>query len=118
MTFDWSEFYRFAEYLQKDSSFDCQEAVQRTIVSRAYYAAFCMAKETAERKYKIPFKGNGTDHRRICVEYAKRERRDISDALRELRKFRNMCDYQKDIKNMHNLTESSLRLSHEIMLHL
>jgi hypothetical protein len=60
--FNWNEFYRLAEHLNNDYSFDCQQAVQRTIVSRAYYAAFCLAKDVLEHKYKIPVQQNATSH--------------------------------------------------------
>ena len=115
MDFNWSEFYRFAAYLNNDDSFDCQEAVQRTIVSRAYYAAFCMAKEAIEHKCKISFQKSADTHERVRFEYKKQGRSDISDTLTELRRFRNMCDYEKDIKNLHSLVKISLQTSEQII---
>jgi len=66
--FNWNEFYLLAEYLSKDYSFGCQEAVQRTIVSRAYYGAFCMAKEVLEHKYKITVPHNAASHKYVRIE--------------------------------------------------
>jgi hypothetical protein len=79
--FNWNEFYRLAEYLHNEYSFECQEAVQRTIVSRAYYASFCMAKEALDHKYKISLPQNTASHAYVRFEYEKRGRNNISDSL-------------------------------------
>jgi len=116
--FSWNEFYRLAEHLHNGCSFECWEAVQRTIVSRAYYAAFCMAKEVLEHKYKITVPQNSASHTYVRIEYKKQGRGDISDPLRELRKYRNCCDYNKNVKDLHLLVNKSLILSEDIIRNL
>jgi len=69
--FNWNDFYSLAEYLRNDHFFGYQEAVQRTIVSRAYYAAFGMAKEVLEHKYKITVPQNAASHKYVRIEYKK-----------------------------------------------
>jgi len=77
--FNWNEFYLLAEYLNNDFSFGCQEAVQRTIVSRAYYAAFGMAKKVLEYKYKITIPQNAASHNYVRIEYEKRGQKELFD---------------------------------------
>ena len=96
--FNWNEFYLLATYLNDDYSFFSQEAVQRTIVSRAYYAAFSMAREVLEHKYKINISQTAASHEYVRIEYGKLRRNDIKNALGELRKYRNCCDYNKNVK--------------------
>ena len=67
--FNWNEFYRLANHLNYEYSFDCYEAVQRTIVSRAYYAVFCIAKEILEYKYKIIVPRNADSHDYVLIEH-------------------------------------------------
>ena len=116
--FNWNEFYLLAEYLNSDYSFGCQEAVQRTIVSRVYYAAFGMAKEVLEYKYKITVPQNAASHKYVRIEYEKQGRDDISDSLRELRKYRNCCDYNKNVNDLHKIVNESLIISENIIKNL
>ena len=118
MDFSWNEFYRLAEYLHSEHSFSCQEAIQRTIVSRAYYASFCMAREVLKHKYKITTPQNAASHEYIRIEYGKQGRNDIKNALDELRQYRNCCDYDNSVKDLHLLVNLSLRISEEILVNL
>jgi len=113
--FNWNEFYSLAKHLNDDYSFHCQEAVQRTIVSRAYYAAFGMAKEVLEHKYKNFIPQDSTSHKYVRIEYKKQGREDISDFLRDLRKYRNCCDYNKNLNDLHELVNLSLQKSEYII---
>ena len=116
--FNWNEFYQLAEHLNTDYSFYSQEAIQRTIVSRAYYASFGMAKEVLEHKYKIIVPQNAASHEYVRIEYGKLGRDNIKNALGELRKYRNCCDYNKNVKNLHLFVNLSLELSKEIIINL
>lgn len=45
MSFDWKKYLELAEYIYENSSIlPDKEACYRTSVSRAYYAAFCIAR--------------------------------------------------------------------------
>ena len=116
--FNWNEFYLLAEYLNSDYSFGCQEAVQRTIVSRAYYGAFCMAKEVLHHKYKITVPQNATSYACVLFEYKKQGRDDISALLRDLREYRNCCDYNKNVNDLHKIVNESLIISENIIKNL
>jgi len=116
--FNWNEFYRLATHLNNEYSFDCQEAVQRTIVSRAYYATFCMAREVLRHKYKIITPQNTASHERVRFEYEKRGRDDISSPLLDLRRYRNCCDYDNDVADLHTVVNLSLKISEEVIKNL
>lgn len=63
MTFDWTEFLKLARELQEraddaDLPF-APEAAKRTAVSRAYYAAFCHARNYAEKGLASSLRGQG-----------------------------------------------------------
>jgi uncharacterized protein (UPF0332 family) len=116
--FNWNEFYRLAVHLNNDHSFDCGEAIQRTIVSRAYYAAFCMAREVLEQKYKIIVPRSVDSHNYVRLEYKKLGRDDINASLRDLRKYRNCCDYNNNVKDLHELAKQSLEIAKEIITNL
>ena len=48
--FDWQEFFRLAVDLAQDSGrMDSDEALRRTVMSRAYYACYHHALGTAQR---------------------------------------------------------------------
>jgi RNA-splicing ligase RtcB len=50
MPFDWREYLNLARQLAGLQGSDySQEAVERSAVSRAYYAAFCWARNYAEK---------------------------------------------------------------------
>ena len=80
--FNWNEFYLLAQYLNDEYSFNCQEAVQRTVVSRAYYSAFNMAREVLKHKYKITIPQNATSHEYVRFEYEKQKQ--ISSSFRHV----------------------------------
>jgi len=116
--FNWNEFYLLAEHLSNNFSFGCQEAVQRTIVSRAYYAAFGMAKEVLEYKYKITIPQNAASHKYVHNEYGKQGRKDIKNVLIDLKRYRNCCDYDNNITDLHTVVKKSLTLSEKIIKNL
>jgi uncharacterized protein (UPF0332 family) len=116
--FNWNDFLRLALHLNTDYSFDGQEAVQRTIVSRVYYACFGMAKEVLEHKYNIVVPQNAGSHKYVRCEYGKLGRNDIKNALNDLREYRNCCDYNKNVKDLHLFVNKSLQKSEEIIKNL
>ncbi len=48
MVFDWKDFLALAKALQNSGDSFPPEATKRTIVSRAYYVAFCFLRNYAE----------------------------------------------------------------------
>lgn len=64
MTFDWREYLTLAENLCTNShTFPNQEACFRVAISRAYYAAFCTARNYAKDYDRLILRKTGEDHR-------------------------------------------------------
>jgi len=59
MIFDWLEYLKFAEAtLAKTSEFENSEAVYRSVTSRAYYAVYCLTRNTIKQKDRQEFFGS------------------------------------------------------------
>ena len=102
MPFDWTEYLVLARFLLGQAGNGCdQEAGCRTVVSRAYYAAYNHA-----RLYATAYLGfvprtrleeRSQDHGRLRDHLRRRRRSQVAVYLEELRGWRNECDYQDDI---------------------
>jgi uncharacterized protein (UPF0332 family) len=105
MSFDWSEYLKVAQELveqAKHSSPQHQEAQIRAAVSRAYYAAFGMARNHLRYKDKEPYSPVNKNGERINVHRYVREkfqesndpvRQEIGDNLERMCEQRNAADY-------------------------
>ena len=99
MSFDWSEYLVLAQELtNKSSGSSIQEAYLRAAVSRAYYAAFCNARNHLIYKdgYSIPATVNV--HTVVIDKFEKspdKTRQKIGTLLCNLRGVRNIVDYQE-----------------------
>ena len=97
MSFDWAEYLQVAEALSECGT----EAAFRSSVSRSYYAAYHIARMTAERRYgfKIDSKIRGSSHEQVWEFWrtnsnvrSNDEKRAGEDGL-ALRDERNDADY-------------------------
>jgi hypothetical protein len=101
MSFEWKAFVALAEDLQTyaDKS-HYSEAYRRTAISRAYFAAFCHA-----RNYAIAFlhfsPRDDLDHHGRLRAHLKTKRR-AGDAARldQIRQWRNSADYVDDLSSV------------------
>lgn len=118
MSFDWTEFLDLAQALaSQERKPATEEAKLRSAISRAYYAAYCTARN---RLGAISF------HVRDKHTYVWNHfQNSTDDALKEigknghrLRKDRNKADYDNFISNLPYLTSADLILSNTILLHL
>jgi hypothetical protein len=98
MPFDWREFLGVARFLrgQGGAGFS-EEAALRTLISRAYYAAYGHALRYG-RDYLgfIPgrrLEDRTQDHGRLRAHLRQRRRAFIASKLEHLRDWRNVCDY-------------------------
>lgn len=100
MAFDWGEYLKLAEFLVgKSGEGFGEEASARCAVSRAYYAAFCHARDVAQAgSFRI--NQSGEDHKRVRDHYQQRGMAPIAQKLDRLRQFRNACDYEADIARL------------------
>lgn len=121
MAFDWREYLELAKALRSSSgpSFP-QEAAQRSAVSRAYYAAFCHARNYAERQLGFRRTGTGKDHgllRRHLGQFGP-EWKEIADELRELHKWRKQCDYDDAVSNLSVILSEAISTAEDIISRL
>jgi uncharacterized protein (UPF0332 family) len=95
MSFDWSGYLTLAEYLnQHADDFSDQEAVYRSVVSRAYYAVFCLARNYVKDVDRAEFHGN--DHQRLqnhLRNHSDKSRKKLGNQLRNLHQHRIKADY-------------------------
>jgi len=96
MPFNWGDYLNLARFLQHhtDSSFT-QEAAFRSLVSRAYYAAYNHALNHATTRYSFTRTYQASDHRRLREHYRRRGDVTTVSILDELRQWRNKCDYNE-----------------------
>ena len=120
MAFDWQEFLKLAKFLRTYRGREfMEEAGLRTAVGRAYYAAFCPSREYARQNFDYSPGHTPKDH--IDVRNCFQRRGDrwvrVATNLDQLRKWRNLCDYEAEIHN--NLSvwvQKALRCAEEVLI--
>ena len=80
-----------------------KEAYYRTVISRAYYAAFCTARNYLRDTLNLTI--NKVDVHSFVINEFKEQRslkksHNISSTLHSLRSYRNMADYDDDIRKI------------------
>lgn len=109
--FDWSEFLEFARHIQNqsDTGFSA-EAANRSCVSRAYYAAFCTARNYAEAHLGFARTGTPRDHAllRQHLQTLGGVWSIVAEQMQSLRTYRNLCDYEDSVPNLGQMTLDSL----------
>jgi len=119
MTFDWSEYLKLAQELAGQTVSPAnEEAKLRSSVSRAYYAAFCKA-----RNYLRDIEGHSIPstpeaHRYVRDKFKNspdRLRRKIGDGLDRLRIRRNRVDYEDSVTGLPSMATMSLKLTQDII---
>ncbi|MHC1689059.1 MAG: HEPN domain-containing protein [Methanothrix sp.] len=122
MAFNWIEYLDLAQYLRgKIEVSYSEESAKRAAISRAYYAAFCLARNYAQDQCGRE-KGRGAkEHADLIGFYkvlgtVKQDFGDIAENLDELRQWRNFCDYDDDImQNLNDLATDALDDAQEII---
>lgn len=91
MSFDWIDFIKLAKKLVKNQD----EASLRSVISRAYYGVFCIARNKKGLKnYK-----KSNVHRKVIIHYQSSNNSDekyVGKILDDLRRERNDADYNED----------------------
>lgn len=105
MRFDWVRCLTLAQELAALSKGHTnREALQRCVISRAYYAAFCKARNYLRDvdKDKALMDQSPHVHQLVIDRFAGSNdttRKDIGTALRRLRIIRNIADYQDKFRD-------------------
>src|SRR6266566_2382240 len=116
MAFDWKEYLALAQYLQSFSSATVSpEAALRCASSRAYYAAYCHARNYAIAKQGFVPTGSPQDHTRLRTHFQGQRMPVIATGLDKLRIWRNDCDYDDAVPNLAATVAASLIEANQIV---
>ena len=100
MPFDWSQYLALAEELAERQN---DEAALRSAISRAHYAAFCLARNRL-RQEGVALPRTGAAHGMIWATYRETAgsstRRSIGHIGDRLRVIRNMADYDDTVVDL------------------
>ena len=121
MKFDWSEYF----YLAKELAETSEEAELRSAVSRAYYSAFCLARNylrdiqldprlSWHKTYDI------NAHQYVAEEFIYHQSKsqimiEIAKDLTRLRIMRNKADYEDTMFNLKKEARTALMLAQNII---
>ena len=106
MAFDPCLLLSLSTALSEDSNYE-DESKYRTSISRAYYAAFLVARRYLESSGYI-FPPESNVHRKV-IDYMKDKNSFISNLLFKLRNRRNDADYNLNIQIKKGITISSIK---------
>ena len=128
MSFDWRAYFKLAQVLVALASSIVarialrqvvREACWRAGVSRAYYAAYCHARNHARDRLGFQPRRAADDHA-ILREYLGRNRTyiEVADLLNQLRSWRNQCDYDDMAYSLEEMAKSAIAFTREILQRL
>jgi uncharacterized protein (UPF0332 family) len=116
MSFDWSDFLPLADALTAADWDVNREASLRTAISRAYYAAFGMARRRV-RSVRAT-RQSAAEHGEVASFYATRYGElgeEVATVLGRLRYRRNAADYDDDLAGVENLCSLSIEDAHNLL---
>ncbi|RMG51406.1 MAG: HEPN domain-containing protein [Acidobacteria bacterium] len=116
MAFHWKEFLELARDLTGHTGSGYSvEATNRTAVSRAYYAAFCWARNYAASRMGYQRTGQVEDHASLRAHMKARGKSQTASRLNKLRKWRNQCDYDDHVPNLNTLVQSAIKIADRVI---
>jgi len=120
MSFDWFEYLDIArELAEQATATPSDEAKKRAAISRAYYAAFCSARNylrDVERDQNIPVGGDVHGYVRNQFKTSKdKVRREIGEDLARLVAKRNRADYDDTMERLNGDTYLAISWSQEVL---
>jgi uncharacterized protein (UPF0332 family) len=118
MTFDWYQYLVLAEYLYDNrDTFPDREACLRAAISKAYYAAFCSARNYARDFDRLVLDESAQDHGSVKKHYIRApdpKNRQVGNLLDRLRDSRNQADYSDTIDKLDELAKASISQSKQV----
>ena len=121
--FDWRDYLGLANDLGGGVQgtvvpIQTSEATSRCAASRAYYAAFCHARNHAMARLGFVPTDTGADHWLLRQHFANRDRKDVANRLRQLHGWRKRCDYDDTVLNLAATVRDARRESAAVILRL
>jgi uncharacterized protein (UPF0332 family) len=118
MTFDWYQYLVLAEYLYDNrDTFPDREACLRAAISKAYYAAFCSARNCARDFDRLVLDESAQDHGSVKKHYIRApdpKNRQVGNSLDRLRDLRNQADYSDSIEKLEELAKAAISQSKQV----
>lgn len=106
MNFDWFGYLTLAEHMMNnhDSYPDeepFREAVYRSIVSRAYYSVYCMARNYVRDVDRREFSGSAHQElQNYLIRHPEKIRKKLGSQLKNLHEHRLKVDYEDDLHEL------------------
>src|SRR5207245_11285816 len=96
--FEWKHFLELARFLQQEAGkIDNPEPFLRAALSRAYYGAFCFARNYARDWLGFQPRNEGEDHGLLREHLKRKKRWKVSEKLERLRDWRHDRDYEDEL---------------------
>ncbi|MGD9896061.1 MAG: hypothetical protein AB7T14_03130 [Candidatus Methylacidiphilaceae bacterium] len=117
MPFDWREYLKLAKELSGTQSVAdySLEAAYRSATSRAYYAAFCWARNYAKQCLEFKPTRKADDHVRLSNYLGARGKIELASHLRDLRLWRNICDYEEEVVGLHDMVNTGITYADKVI---
>ena len=124
MPFDWRAYFKLAKFLVKLASTAfariilsdfAREALRRSGISRAYYAAYCHVRNHARDRLGFQPRRSADDHAKLR-EHLRRNQGyiEIADLLNQLRSWRNNCDYDDIAHRLEDMAKNAIQYARGI----
>lgn len=112
--FDWHGFLQVAEDLAARND----EAGLRSAISRAYYGAFCSARNHLRDHEGVHITKTGAGHRIVWDEFEASpdgDRRQIAKLGVRLRRSRNKADYDDEVNRLADLADDAIADAEQVL---
>jgi uncharacterized protein (UPF0332 family) len=111
--FDWFEYFDLARNLARQND----EASQRSAVSRAYYAAFCSARNRLRQEQGAIPKTDKV-HQIVWEQFensTEKKRKQLAQYGKRLRRERNKVDYDDEIRNLDYFVRDAMETANRLI---
>lgn len=116
MSFDWREYLELAkELVSRTSSGYSSEAAHRSAVSRAYYSAFCWARNYAEGILGFKRTKTAQDHELLRTYLKGQGKAQLASVLDKLRQWRNRSDYDDVVPHLDRYVQHAIPLAGRVI---
>ena len=115
MAFRWEEYFELAKKINETFK---GEAARRTVISRAYYSMFCLARDCIGYKNVVKIKDWRDSVHKTVIQKLKRNNYDdfkkVGRKLDSLRQLRIISDYETNAKITERDVKFAISLAEEI----
>jgi len=116
MSFDWSHYLIIAKKIFDETDENiCKDANLRCAISRAYYAAFHLARLKLHEKWNIVVSRDSTAHKEVKEYYQQKNMKMIAVNLERMRIDRNKADYYDMVKDLQAVTQETLKRANKVI---